>query len=214
MHIIDDWNKKKSIKIYTKLNDIPFPVEPLISPILLFVIYHGLDGSIYVEHMAKCDSVLYARYKEGEQTSSSEIPLNASIKLKTSLHGSGEIVGFERDFDQNPRAHLGFELRKISKLNKLAQFKIGTAGHYIGKFEQSKQPNANSIIIPGLFETVMTPVITIWAAPNCNDLPENIFAIVTTSILANGQTMTIFITLDFEDLKQRLFDTQQIVFTA
>lgn len=214
MEIIDNWKKDKSIKIYTKLDDFPFAFGPLTSPILLFVIYYGNDGSIYIEHKAKASSALYNRHKDGVSNSPIEVPLDDVTQLKTSIHGSGQVVGFERLLDKGERAHIGFPLREINKIHLLAKFKIGTAGHYIGRFEQSKKPDSKSIIIPGIFETVDMPVFSIWASPNNVVIPDNTIVIATTNTLSNGRTITVLISLDFEKVESRSGDTQQIVFTS
>lgn len=210
---ISEWKKNKSIKLFTQLEDVPFPFSPLIKPIQLFGMYYGKDGSLYLEHAAKADGVLYERYHSGTKTLSKDIDLEENVKLKTSLHGSGTIVGFERSDVDESYAHLGFELRTVSELFKLAQYKIGTAGHYIGRFEESRETDVYSLVIGGLFERVDLPIFSIWAAPDNTNIPSNTIITATTQELNNGQTITFFITLEYEQVEQRPSDTQQTVFS-
>lgn len=210
---INKWKKDKSIKVFTQLEDVPLPFPPLMKPIQLFGMYYSKDGSLYLEHYAQVKGVLYERYHSGTKILSKDIALEENTKLKTSLHGSGIIAGFERSHVDEDYAYLGFELRNISELFKLAQYKIGTAGHYMGRFEESRNTDIHSHIISGLFEIVDLPVFSIWAAPDDSTVPSNTIITATTQELNNGCTITFFITLDYEQVKQRPSDTQQIVFS-
>jgi hypothetical protein len=147
---IDDWKKGDSIRVYSQLADPPFPFQPLLAPVLLFGLYYNLDGSLYTEHYAKVDTVLYERVDTGNTVISKELTITPGAKLKTSFHGSGEVVEFERSDESWPRAHLGYALRDIEKLTKLASQWIGSAGHYLGQFEQSRSPSSKSVVIPEL----------------------------------------------------------------
>lgn len=210
--IIDNWKQGKTFKIYTKLDHLPFPILHLSSPIQLFGLSYGKDGSLYIIHGAKADSVLYERYEEGVKNLSINVPCNDSTNLKTSLHGSGQVVGVERDLDKSQRAHLGFSLRDINQMHLLAKIKIGTAGNYIGRLEQSKEPDNRSIVISGLFEIVETPVFSIWAAEGKIICPENTILVATTQNLNTNKVINIFVSLNFEKGKERIADTHQIVF--
>ena len=212
---IEDWKKGDSIRVYSKLDDSPLPFQPLLAPVLLFGVYYGLDGSLYTEHYAKVNTVLYERVDTGSTVVSKEMTITPGTKLKTSFHGSGEIVGFERSDESWPRAHLGYALRDIEGLTKLASQWIGTAGHYLGQFEQSRAPSSKSLVIPGLFEIAEVPVFNIWAGPIDGPAPsEQIVASATTRELKNGKKISIHITLDFRSTETRPGDPRLIAYVA
>ena len=62
---IPNWKASKSIRVYTRNSDFPFPFAPLTDPVQLFGIYYEQDGSLYVEHFAPADAIDYARVERG-----------------------------------------------------------------------------------------------------------------------------------------------------
>lgn len=212
---INEWKKSVSIRFYTKLTDPPLQFQPLIAPVLLFGLYYGLDGSLYTEHYAKVETVLYEQVETGNTVTSKELVITPGDRLKTSFHGSGEIVGFERSDETWQRSHLGFALRDIEGLTKLASQWIGTAGHYLGQFEKSRAPSSKSVVIPGLFEIAEVPVFNIWAGPVDGPAPsELIVASATTRELKNGKKISIHITLDFWVTETRPGDPKLIAYVS
>ena len=210
---IRTWKKKKPIRVYTQIEDPPIPFLPLLSPIILFIMYYGMDGSLYTEHNAAISGATYERFENGHKVLTQEVPAEVISKAKTSIHGSGEVVGFERAVENWPRAHLGFALRDINKPRLLAEQHIGTAGHYIGKFEKSPPPTRYSVIAPELFETVDAPVFSIWASPETTNPPKGSIITATTKTLDNGIKLTFSIVLTLMKVDQRPGDHRQVVFT-
>lgn len=212
---IEEWKKGDSVRVYTQFVEPVLPFPPLVAPVLLFGLYYGLDGSLYTEHYAKVSGVLYERSESGNTVISKELTIKSGTKLKTSFHGSGEVVGFER-FDEGwPRAHLGFALREIEGLTKLASQGVGTAGHYLGQFEQSPSPTNKSVLIPGLFEIIEVPIFNIWASPVGESAPsEHIVVSAMTRELKNGKRLVIHITLNLCSTESRPGDPRLIAYVA
>lgn len=212
---IDEWKRGDSIRVYTQLIDPVLPISPIVGPVLLFGLYYGLDSSIYTEHYAKVSSVLYERGNPINTRLSKELEIKPGTKLKTSFHGSGEIVGFERSNENWPRANLGYALRDLEELTKLASQWIGTAGHYLGQFEESPIPSIRSVVIPGLFETTEIPVFNIWVTPAGGPTPAARKVIsATTSVLKTGKRLGIHVTLDFVASDSRPSDARLIAYAA
>jgi len=212
--IIENWKKGESIRVYSQLEDPPFHFSPLISPIRLFGLYYGKDGSLYTEHYVAISGATYERFENGQKIHSQDVPIEAGAKLKTSLHGSGQVVGFERVIEEGPRAHLGFALRDIDGPQLLAEQHIGTAGHYIGNFEESPSPTKYSVLVSGLFETIDLPVFSIWVSPEGADMQDGTVVSATTRLLENNRKLTFSITLSLRKVPQRVGDHRQVIFTS
>ncbi len=213
--VIDEWKAGDSLSVYTQIIDPVLPLPSMVAPVLLFGLYYGLDSSIYTEHYSKVSSVLYERGNSVNTHVSKELVIKTGTKLKTSFHGSGEIVGFERTDENWPRAHLGYVLRDSEVLTKLASQWIGTAGHYLGQFEISPSPSIRSVVIPGLFETTEVPVFNIWVTPAGGPIPEERKVIsATTRILKTGKKLEIYVTLGFVATDYRPSDARLIAYVA
>lgn len=186
-----DWKKKDSIRFYTTFPNSGLPFHALNAPIGLFVIYYGNDASIYTRPMGEVISAEYRRHVNGEVTLSRDVPISAGTEPKISIHGTGQVVGIERSVEEGEsRAHLGFSLRDIDQPRLLAEHHIGKVGHYLGRLEESDPPKLSSVITPGVFETPMQPVYSIWAAPEDYSTQGHIWSGITKP-LANGKRLVV-----------------------
>ena len=212
--IIENWKKGESIRVYSQLEDPPLNFSSLISPVRLFGLYYGKDGSLYTEHYVAISGAKYERFENDQKIHSQDVPIEVGAKLKTSLHGSGQVVGFERVVEEGPRAHLGFALRDIDGPRLLAEQHIETAGHYLGNFEKSPSPTRYSVLVPGLFETVDLTVFSIWVSPERADVQDGTVVSATTRLLDNDRKLTFSIALNLRKVPQRLGDHSSSGFTS
>lgn len=209
---IPDWKARKSIRVYSQSVDFPFSFGPLSEPVQLFGIYYMQDGSLYVEHFAPADIVEYNRVVNGEIVEQIQIPVALGTKLKTSFHGSGEVVGIERSKSSTTRSHLGFALREIASPTLIAEFVIGSGGHYLGMFDTYEPPHKRSLVIEGILETTALPVFGLWAGPVGTDFPVELELNATAGQMKQGNSISIGLSLKYVPMEQRPLDPRLIAY--
>lgn len=194
---LNEWKPKSSILFCGQLIDVPIPLPGLTAPFHLFNIYHSKDGDLYTNFHGAATEYTHSVVEGGAVVRQREGLLQVGQEMKTSIHASGRVVGFER-INGEQRAHLGFALRDIGEPRWLGQHRLGSPGTYVHSLVDAPKTKASAIILTGAFEQPLQPVLNLHAAPDGYEPAGNVLWCGRTRPLNSGRRIVFAVAVTYE----------------